>query len=178
MTDLDWNAIGAIGEILGAFGVIITVAYLAIQVRNNTKALHATSFQHESQEFNRINMSVAENPELAKTITKAFSDPAALEEHEMFQVSTFLLANFHVLETLFYGYKNGTVPEVLWKAEENGLKNMINQEIVLRWWETIRIVGPFTEDFRDHIETLIGTSNESERWNDLLNLPDKETDRS
>lgn len=33
---MNWDAIGAVGEILGAVGVIITLAYLAVQVRQNS----------------------------------------------------------------------------------------------------------------------------------------------
>ena len=33
---LNWEAIGAVGEILGATGVIITLIYLAVQVRQNS----------------------------------------------------------------------------------------------------------------------------------------------
>ena len=35
--------IGAIGEILGAAGVIFTLAYLAVQIRQNTSALESTA---------------------------------------------------------------------------------------------------------------------------------------
>ena len=38
---MNWEAIGAIGEITGATGVIISVAYLAIQIRKNTASLNA-----------------------------------------------------------------------------------------------------------------------------------------
>ena len=38
-TMMDWNAIGAIGEIIGALAVFLTLVYLAIQIRQNTKAV-------------------------------------------------------------------------------------------------------------------------------------------
>lgn len=36
---MNWEAMGAIGEIVGAAGVIITLAYLAVQVRQNSRQL-------------------------------------------------------------------------------------------------------------------------------------------
>ena len=33
---MDWEAIGAIGEVLGAAGVLATLVYLATQIRQNT----------------------------------------------------------------------------------------------------------------------------------------------
>ena len=32
---MNWEALGAIGEIVGAVGVILTLGYLAVQIRQN-----------------------------------------------------------------------------------------------------------------------------------------------
>ena len=34
---MDWDAIGAIGEITGAIAVLVTLVYLAVQIRQNTR---------------------------------------------------------------------------------------------------------------------------------------------
>ncbi len=38
---MNWEAIGAIGEIIGAMAVFLTLVYLALQIRQNTKAVQA-----------------------------------------------------------------------------------------------------------------------------------------
>ena len=40
---MNWDALGAIGEIVGAVGVIATLAYLAVQVRQNTGAIRGAT---------------------------------------------------------------------------------------------------------------------------------------
>ena len=45
---MNWEAIGAIGEILGAAGVIGTLAYLAVQIRRNTNTIRAQAFHSVS----------------------------------------------------------------------------------------------------------------------------------
>jgi len=42
---MNWEAIGAIGEVLGALGVIVTLVYLAFQIRQNTSALKLNAEQ-------------------------------------------------------------------------------------------------------------------------------------
>jgi len=37
--EMEWDAVGAIAELFGAFAVLITVAYLAMQIGQNTRAL-------------------------------------------------------------------------------------------------------------------------------------------
>ena len=38
---MNWEAFGAIGEGVGAIGVILTLGFLALQIRQNTKGLVA-----------------------------------------------------------------------------------------------------------------------------------------
>jgi hypothetical protein len=38
---MNWEAIGAVGEILGALGVVVTLVYLARQIRQNTRVSRA-----------------------------------------------------------------------------------------------------------------------------------------
>ena len=42
---MDWNAVGAIGEVGGAIGVIVTLIYLAGQLRQNTRAMRSSTYQ-------------------------------------------------------------------------------------------------------------------------------------
>ena len=45
---MNWDAIGAIGEIVGAIAVVITLLYLAHQTRINTKAVKTSTFNELS----------------------------------------------------------------------------------------------------------------------------------
>ena len=40
---MDWTAIEAISSAIGAVGVIVTVAYLAYQIRQNTKSIEGAT---------------------------------------------------------------------------------------------------------------------------------------
>ncbi len=42
---MNWDAIGAIAELLGAVGVIASLVYLATQLRQNTRATRASAYQ-------------------------------------------------------------------------------------------------------------------------------------
>ena len=45
---MNWEAAGAIGEIIGALSVLITLLFLSFQIRQNTTALQ----QQSSRELN------------------------------------------------------------------------------------------------------------------------------
>ena len=42
---MNWDAVGAIAELLGALGVLVTLGYLAMQIRDNTRSIRAASLQ-------------------------------------------------------------------------------------------------------------------------------------
>ena len=42
---MNWEAIGAIAETLGAIGVIASLVYLAGQIRQNTRSIRGATYQ-------------------------------------------------------------------------------------------------------------------------------------
>ena len=81
MTIQDW---GAIGEIVGGVGVIVTLLYLATQIRQNTKQVASSSLQAMSQRVEARMMAAAANSEFANIIRR-WRDGEELTEDELFQ---------------------------------------------------------------------------------------------
>ena len=59
---MNWEAIGATGEVVGAVAVFATLVYLAIQIRQNTASLKASSHHAITDSFNAINVKIVEDP--------------------------------------------------------------------------------------------------------------------
>ena len=94
---MNWGAIGAIGEVLGALGVIITLVYLAGQLRQNTKELR--SARHES--YAALSFSVNEfRADHADTIAKHFSG-AVLTDAESIVANANAQKLFGIMETTY-----------------------------------------------------------------------------
>jgi hypothetical protein len=48
---MNWEAIGAIGELFGALAVVLTLIYLATQVRQNTLAMRVAAKQEITRQL-------------------------------------------------------------------------------------------------------------------------------
>ena len=48
---MNWDAIGAVGEMIGALAVVVTLAYLALQVRTSTMESDANHVSVSSGQF-------------------------------------------------------------------------------------------------------------------------------
>src|SRR5262245_46033058 len=63
--------LGSIGELVAAAATVATLAYLAIQVRQNTRALRSSTFQQISMDMSLLAGTIAGDPDLAAIIVKA-----------------------------------------------------------------------------------------------------------
>ena len=72
---MNWDAIGAIGEIVGALAVLATLIYLALQVRQAKHQLDLNSVQARAIHARDLLMPIATDPSLASIMIKAGHPP-------------------------------------------------------------------------------------------------------
>ncbi len=150
---MNWEAIGAVGEILGALTVVVTLVYLAVQVRQNTAAVKASSHHAITDSFNAINARIAENPQMARIWRLGQAGLGTLSEDETVSFSFMMLAYLRVFETLYYQRKIGTMEEQLFVAEEQTLRWAVRSQGFREFWTANPI--SLSAEFRDYIGKLI-----------------------
>jgi uncharacterized protein YoxC len=74
--------LGNIGEFVAAIATVITLIYLAFQLRQNTRALKATAFQNVTSEMGKNVEHIMDNGELAKILGKGATEPEMLTPAE------------------------------------------------------------------------------------------------
>ena len=76
---MNWDAIGAVGEVVGAIAVIASIVYLATQIRSNSEIARSQS-QRELLEIGSWFSGSATNPELRNVIRSGFDDFSSLSK--------------------------------------------------------------------------------------------------
>src|SRR5262245_27091296 len=107
--DLNWEAVGAIGEILGALGVIATLLYLSVQIRQNTRHMGGEAVIAIAQITDKLTSEVRDDPELLRTVLVAarnWNDPS-LSAQDLSRVHLFNLQEFQLLETAYHLMREG-----------------------------------------------------------------------
>ncbi len=67
---MNWDALGAIGELVGASAVVITLAYLAIQIRHSNNQTGANMGARILDEYKRMQEVGLSNPQLSDLLVK------------------------------------------------------------------------------------------------------------
>lgn len=110
MTIQDW---GAIGEIVGAVAVVVTLLYLSLQLRHYSKGLRSSTFHTTMREFNQINISQLD-PALAGLLDRGLADLDSLTEVERSQFGWIMRVYVNIWENLYQQYLEGACPESYW----------------------------------------------------------------
>jgi hypothetical protein len=136
---MNWEAIGAVGEALGAAGVIITLVYLARQIHQSSEhieqnirsqRLSASAALHH--DLTVIRLSFLTDPELLRIFADGRRDPNALppEERARFMVTCTLL--FEQLAFAFDRREEGVAD---WSSFYHYLRDYARSPGVRLWWE-------------------------------------------
>jgi hypothetical protein len=68
---MNWNAVGAVGQILGSLATFVTVGYLVIQVHDTEREMQRSLVQSRTQQNIAPNMGVASNDHFVAVRVKA-----------------------------------------------------------------------------------------------------------
>ena len=110
---MNWEAAGAIGEILGAIAVVVTPIYLSKQLRENTTSNRVASSWNMMGSFNSMHETTVSNRNFAQVLNKAFSGED-LDDTERFQVNSLVLHHLNVLVAALEAHRSGQLSEELW----------------------------------------------------------------
>jgi hypothetical protein len=124
---MNWEAIGAIGEIAGALAVIVTLVYLSTQVRQNTRASRLAAVQAASENSSRFSELLAADPELSELTWRGLREPESLGPEEARRFVAVLNVFMRREAVSFYLHKEGVMPDELWAARVGALRGTLNQ---------------------------------------------------
>ncbi|MBT5558916.1 MAG: hypothetical protein HOJ88_03415 [Proteobacteria bacterium] len=82
---MNWEAISAIGEIIGAITVVATLSYLARQIKDSTRASRSQSITDATTGMQAWYQELGSNPQASELILKGFTNPEALSKEAQFQ---------------------------------------------------------------------------------------------
>jgi len=104
---VNWEAISAIGQIVGALAVVVSLIYLAREVRSNARATRRGAMRSTSDSLTWVAQQVAEHADLAELRNRGFDDFESLEETDRARFNSYMHALFRIVEDVYYQHLEG-----------------------------------------------------------------------
>lgn len=113
---MNWDAIGAMGEMIGAGAVVISLIYLASQIRSQVEETRIAGMHAVSAGFRDAISSLADNPHVAEIWIKSNRNPRSLSDEELVQMFAIAQRNFRVWEEAFGLYQKGRLDNEVFES--------------------------------------------------------------
>ncbi len=163
---MNWNAVGAIGEVLGAAGVIVTLAYLAVQIRQNTRSQRTDAYGRALDRVTTLQGRLAESDTLADILLRGVPDNRLLTATERVQFTWIFYEMFSGFEFMFHEARNDGLPREVWQRWADTIRWWMTFPGVRQWWAAHP--APFTAEFTMFVnEQLVSDAAdaaEAARW--------------
>ena len=133
---MDWEAISAIGQIVGALAVVISLIYLASEVRRNARAQQLAAMRWMSDAFNRWVQQLAQHPHLTDVYYRGMHDFVSLKNGDLVRFSALMGQAFKVHEELYYLQAEGHLETRVWHGWERAIRDLNGYPGVQAWWRS------------------------------------------
>ena len=147
---MNWDAIGAIGEVLGAVGVIASLFYLGTQIRQNTRSLKASSYHAVVTNLSDLSCAMGCDGPTAYVFVRGQSDFHCLSATERAQFAILMVSLFRKYENIFYQFRQEMLDESVWAGWERSMTRYFWQPGVQTWWPAWR--DDCHREFREFLE--------------------------
>ena len=148
---MNWDAIGAVGEILGALAVVGSLVYLAFQIKISNRAARQAAIR-EVQDLNSDFLStINSSTENCRIWVKGCFNDVDLSVYEKFQYRSFLNHMNSQQERFYRSHENGELEEWIWVSSIGPWRRVWTSPGYQAWFKDIK--HSFNPDWREYIET-------------------------
>ena len=132
---MNWEAISAVSEIVGAIAVVISLIYVATQIRQNTKMMRSGAKQSLTETTQNLIYKAIDNSEEWVKLTTG-DEPATPEEDT--RMSLLVRATLRGFESQCYQYEAGLLEENEWYALRTAIRDICAWPGFNRYWEQLK----------------------------------------
>ena len=145
------DQLASIGEFMGGIAVVISLVYLAIQIRSNTETERTSTYQSIVSDFGALNNTMASTPELSHLFVQAMENYHQLSSDQKSRISQLFFQCFRYFENMFYQHKKGYLDDEVWTGWKRLMLTYYSSPGFQTWWEHRRDV--YSEPFAIFLET-------------------------
>ena len=131
---MNWEAISAVAEIIGAIAVVVTLAYLAVQIRDSTQMARSATRQAIAETAMTHGSDLVADKELMAALLKD------LKGQDIDEVNwTRLMAHNYITmrhyENIHYQHLAGMIEPDEWRGFRKNLEAVLEWRSIRQFWE-------------------------------------------
>jgi len=168
---VELSQLADVGELLGGVAVVASLVYLAVQIRQNTKTVRASTLHQNTDLWSSLFLRLAE-PDIARAYVAGMAGQPDIKPLQYTQFFFVCRSMFLAFENQYYQMRHGTLDSEAYAGYERSISTQLLAFRGFRlWWEMNRSV--FSPDFVAHVDAMIADVPEADptsflrEWHDI-----------
>src|SRR5262245_44412719 len=128
----------SLSSTVSAVALVASVIYASVQIRHNTRAVLASTFQQVVNSFAEISFDISKDKTLVNLYLRAGQEFATLGELERVQYTFLLLSLLRRAENVFFQTEIHLLHSEHWSGIRNSVKTMISPPGARTCWDEIK----------------------------------------
>ena len=144
--------LGSLGELIAALATLITLVYLAVQIRANTNSLRESNTRVHTDRMIDHSRLIATNQELADIFRRGSKDIESLTDQERWQFGTYLWSLFIDFQDEFHASKRTSLHDYHWNLQRENMLYYLGKPGIKNWWDALDLnLDPEFVDYTNHL---------------------------
>jgi hypothetical protein len=179
---MNWEAISAVGEIIGALAVVVTLFYLSTQIRQSRRQEEIQSFQAAIERFLKNLDQATGTTQDADIFRRGLNEYESLSPGEQGVFHSKMHSLLHGLHTVWKLFKSGTLPEYELVAMRSAFIELLLTPGGQQWWSAFKHIPPphyvvYLDEELRKAEGNIAPANLAYHWlRSDLDVPENKND--
>src|SRR3954454_4946881 len=153
---MNWDAIVAISQLVAAVAVILSLIFVGLQIKQNTRALQRTEHNSTMEQWTVIRQAIAQNRDIAELMTAGLRRERVLDAADQLRLEQMLQENawasFHIWERT----QRGIFPKGTFEATGGALLNsLLRTSGGGSWWRSNKQID-FPPGFVSDVDAILG----------------------
>ena len=149
---MNWAAISSVSEVIAAIAVVVSLVYLATQIRQATKTARANTRNSIAESAQALSQDVINNADMAEIFVKHLNGEA-LNAVESLRLQSRCYRDMRHWENIYYQVREGLLTDGEWSGFRNNLAALFEIEAYRDYW--LSEAHLYSEAFREQIDTLL-----------------------
>lgn len=158
---MNWSALGAIAELLSTVAVVVSLLYVAAQVKATTRQARQDAGRDLAAQVSEVSLTVASDPELGKLLVQGGTNPDALNPGDQARFRGLMNSLFRGLEQQFLLRREGALDDESWAAVDRMIRDWMALPGVQVYFRDRG--GWYTTSFLEYVQQAAGRRVEERR---------------
>lgn len=151
---MNWEFAAVVAQIIGALAVVISLIYLAQQIRAQTRESRLNATRELAQDFRNLVAEVSADEELFALFRRSLSDYDNLSEEERARIHMFFYSRiFGLHEQVHLHLKHKNIDTLFLESVQNRFAELIQTEGFKAWWRRNSYI--YTAEFQQYVGKTI-----------------------